>query len=146
MQTSETEKMAELWNERLRYELAHPPFHAVFKPEAVGVDPSSGAIRIRVPYQEHFSASGEKPFVHGGVVATLIDISAHAAVAVQTGRTSPTIDLRIDFLRPVPAADIYATARPLKIGRTVARVDVEITNAEGTVFAAGRGTFSTSAN
>ncbi len=123
-----------------------PPFHAVFNPEAVSVDPSTGAIRIRVQYQKQFSASIEKPFVHGGVVATLIDISAHAAVAVQTGRTSPTIDLRIDYLRPVPVVDMYAMARAIKIGRSVARVDVEISDVEGTLFAVGRGTFSTSGN
>lgn len=146
MQTSDIVQRTELWSERLRYELAHPPFHAVFNPEAVSVDPSTGAIRIRVPYQERFSASVEKPFVHGGVVATLIDISAHAAVAVQTGRTSPTIDLRIDYLRPVPALDIYAMARAIKVGRSVARVDVEISDVKGTLFAVGRGTFSTSGN
>ena len=30
----------------------------------------------------------------------LIDLAGHAAVAVKIGRMAPTIDLRIDYMRP----------------------------------------------
>ncbi|WP_459615186.1 PaaI family thioesterase [Bordetella sp. 2513F-2] len=129
---------------RLQHELAHPPFHAVLGPQAVAADAAQGVVVVRLPYQPAFGRAAGSDAVHGGVVAALIDLSAHAAVAVQTGRMAPTIDLRIDYLRPAPAADLYATARTLKVGRAVARVDVEIrAAADAPLLAAGRGTFST---
>lgn len=127
---------------RLRHELAHPPFHAVLRPEAVSADPDTGTVVIRLPYQPSFGRAASSGDVHGGVVAALIDLAGHAAVAVQIGRMAPTIDLRIDYLRPAPAQDLYATARTLKVGRAVARVDIEVRDADGKLAAAGRGAFS----
>src|SRR5690606_39931379 len=54
-----------------------------------------------------------------------------------------TVDLRIDYLRPVPGVDLYVTARTLKVGYSIARVDVEIRGAQTACLAVGRGTFST---
>ncbi|WP_157666609.1 PaaI family thioesterase [Bordetella genomosp. 13] len=127
---------------RLRHELAHPPFHAVLRPEAVSADAASGTVVIRLPYQPAFGRAAGSPGIHGGVIAALIDLAGHAAVAVQIGRMAPTIDLRIDYLRPAPPQDLTATARTLKVGRAVARVDIEIRDADGKLAAAGRGTFS----
>jgi uncharacterized protein (TIGR00369 family) len=127
---------------RLRHELAHPPFHAVLRPEAVSADPQAGVVVIRLPYQPAFGRAGDSPEVHGGVIAALIDLAGHAAVAVQIGRMAPTIDLRIDYLRPAPAADLLATARTLKLGRAVSRVDIEVRDPAGLLVAAGRGSFS----
>ncbi|GAA4343322.1 hypothetical protein GCM10023144_46110 [Pigmentiphaga soli] len=129
---------------RLRHELAHPPFHAVLGPEAVGVDADAGTVVIRLPYREAFRRAAGSADIHGGVIATLIDLAAHAAVAVQTGRMAPTIDLRIDYLRAAPGTDLLATARTLRVGRTIARADVEVTAAgDARPVAVGRGTFST---
>lgn len=127
---------------RLREELAHPPFHAVLQPQAVLADPETGTVVIRLPYQPLFGRAGNSPQVHGGVVAALIDLAGHAAVAVQIGRMAPTIDLRIDYLRPAAAQDLTATARTLKVGRAVSRVDIEIRDEDGKLTAVGRGTFS----
>jgi len=52
------------------------------------------------PYQPHLSRAPDEASYHGGVIATLIDLAGHAAVAVSIGRMAPTIDLRIDYLRP----------------------------------------------
>ena len=128
--------------ERLRHELDHPPFHAVLRPEPVSVDLDAGTVVIRLPYQPIFGRAAGSPEVHGGVIATLIDMAGHAAVAVQIQRMAPTIDLRIDFLRPAPAADLFATARTLKLGRAVSRVDIDICGADGKLVATGRGAFS----
>ncbi len=128
--------------ERLRHELQHPPFHAVLRPEPVSVDLDSGTVVIRLPYQAIFGRAQGSPEVHGGVVATLIDMAGHAAVAVQTQRMAPTIDLRIDYLRPAPAKDLLATARLIKLGRAVSRVDIDIHGEDGKLVAIGRGAFS----
>lgn len=128
---------------RLRHELAHPPFHSVLRPEAIDAS-LDGQVTILLPYQPVFGRAADSGNVHGGVLAALIDLSAHAAVAVQTGRMAPTVDLRIDYLLAAPAADLIARARTLRVGRNLARADVEIMAAAGgPVIAVGRGTFST---
>jgi uncharacterized protein (TIGR00369 family) len=129
--------------ERLQHELAHPPFHSVLRPQAIDAR-LDGRVEILLPYQPVFGRAEGSGNVHGGVIAALIDLSAHAAVAVQTGRMAPTVDLRIDYLRAAPAADLIARARTLQVGRNLARADVDITAASGgPVIAVGRGTFST---
>jgi uncharacterized protein (TIGR00369 family) len=128
---------------RLQHELSHPPFHAVLAPEPVSVDAEAGIVVVRVPFDPKLRRASDCNDIHGGVVAALIDIAAHAAVAVQIGRMSPTVDLRVDYLRPAPGVDLYATARTLRVGRAIARVDVEIRGKDTPVLAVGRGTFST---
>ncbi|MDX3908044.1 MAG: PaaI family thioesterase [Pigmentiphaga sp.] len=128
---------------RLRHELAHPPFHAVLRPQALEADPATGRVAVRLPYRPDFGRAAGSGHVHGGVIAALIDLTAHAAVAVQTQRMAPTIDLRIDYLRPAPAGDLIARGHTLQLGRTIARTDVEVVDAaDGRVVAVGRGTFS----
>lgn len=131
---------------RLRHELAHPPFHALLAPQAVSVDVQTNSVVIRLPFNERLRHSATTNHVHGGVIAALIDMAAHAAVAVQIGRVAPTIDLRIDYLRPAPGVDLYATARTIRVGRSIARADVEVCGEGTPPLAVGRGTFSTLAS
>lgn len=129
--------------EHLRHELEHPPFHALLKPQAVAADAASGQVIIRLPFSPTLLGAAGADFVHGGVIAMLIDMAAHAAVAIRIRRMAPTVDLRIDYLSPAAAADLTATARALRVGRVLARVDVEVTGPDGSLYAVGRGTFCT---
>ena len=129
---------------RLQHELEHPPFHAFLRPEAIAAD--AQCVEIRLPYRAEFRRDASTADVHGGVIAALIDLAAHATVAVQIGRMAPTIDLRIDFLRPAPGVDLIARARTLSVGQSVARADVEIyATGMAKPVAVGRGAFSTRA-
>ena len=129
--------------QRLRHELRHPPFHGFLRPEPVSVDEAAGVVVIRLPFRPEFRRADDVSDYHGGVIAALIDLAAHAAIAVQIGRMAPTVDLRIDYLRAAPGVDLTATSKVLRLGKTIGRADVEI-SAEGTsLLAVGRGTFST---
>jgi uncharacterized protein (TIGR00369 family) len=130
---------------RLGHEMSAPPFHDVLKPQPICVE-SDGAVKIRLPYRAEFARGRESPFYHGGVIASLADIAAHAAIAVRVERMVPTIDLRIDFLRAAPAGDLLATGRVLTLGRSVGRADVVIESFEGKIVAVARGAFSTLEN
>jgi uncharacterized protein (TIGR00369 family) len=127
---------------RLTHELADPPFHDVLCPQPVSID-ADGTVVVRLPFRPEFRRGRESSFYHGGVIASLVDIAAHAAIAVHVGRTAPTIDLRIDYLRAAPAGDLLATGKILVVGRSIGRADVEVRSAEGKVVAVGRGAFST---
>lgn len=127
---------------RLVHEMADPPFHDVLRPEPVGVD-ADGTVEVGLPFRPEFCRGRESPFYHGGAIASLVDIAAHAAIAVRVGRTVPTLDLRIDYLRAAPAEDLPATGRILIVGRSVGRADVEVRSADSKVVVVGRGGFST---
>lgn len=128
---------------RLREEMERPPFHRTLRPRAIEAAPDSGTVTIALDYRDEFARAPNERSFHGGVIATLIDLAGHAAVAVKIGRMAPTIDLRIDFLRPSDGEGLVARARLLKVGRTVARVDIDVTDTQGRLVAAGRGSFST---
>jgi uncharacterized protein (TIGR00369 family) len=128
---------------RLRAEMERPPYHAVLRPEPVAVDAQAGTVVIRLPYREEFRRAPDQPGYHGGVIAALIDLAGHAAVAVTVGRMVPTIDLRIDYLRAPAGGDLTARAKLLRAGRSIARADVEILDDNHNVVAVGRGTYST---
>jgi uncharacterized protein (TIGR00369 family) len=54
---------------------------------------------------------------------------------------APTIDLRIDYLAPA-RGDLVATGKLLRLGRSIGRSDVEITDSSGKLVAVGRAVFS----
>jgi uncharacterized protein (TIGR00369 family) len=127
----------------LREELKRPPFHEVLRPQALDADPSTGTVVIALDYRDEFARAPNENSFHGGVIATLIDLAGHAAVAVKIGKMAPTIDLRIDYLRASAGENLIARARLLKVGSMVARVDIDITDTQGRLIAVGRGSFST---
>lgn len=129
--------------DRLQFEMERCPYHEILKPEAFGVDPVRCSVTVRLPFRPEFRAAYDSQTFHGGVIAALIDIAGHAAIAVQTGRVSPTIDLRIDYLKPAAGDALLATGRILRLGKAVGRADIEVHDPAGALVAAGRGTFST---
>lgn len=129
--------------ERLQFELANPPYHAFLRPEAVAVDAEAGRVEIRLPFRPEFQRVPDRPEYHGGVIAGLIDLTAHAAIAVKIGHMAPTVDLRIDYLRGASGTDLLATGTVRRAGRTLAVVDVEVASSDGKLIALGRGLLST---
>jgi uncharacterized protein (TIGR00369 family) len=129
---------------RLRENMARPPFHQDFlHPEALSVDAATGTVTIRLPYRPEFRRFPEEGGYHGGVISALVDLAGFAAIYVHHLRIAPTIDLRVDYIRPAPGGDLFARSKMLRLGRSVARADVEVVDADGNLIAVGRGAYST---
>ena len=77
------------------------------------------------------------------MIAALLDTAADYAIAAQLGHGVPTIDMRVDFLKAVGREPLVATARVVKLGRSVAIADAEARNDQGELVAVGRVLFST---
>lgn len=120
-----------------------PPYHGFLRPRPERVDGASSTVEIILPFRPEFRRAPDVPGYHGGVIASLIDLAAHATVALRIGRMAPTVDLRIDFLRVAPDVDLKATARVVRAGKTLALADVEVTDCNAQLIAVGRGMFST---
>ena len=74
---------------------------------------------------EFRNASG---VLHGGVSATLADVAVGVAVTRHLGRprAATTVEMKINYLRPIADGRITARARLLRTGKTLctARVDI----------------------
>jgi uncharacterized protein (TIGR00369 family) len=127
----------------LRSSLAAPPFHQWLRPELRDVDSKSGRVTIALPLRAEFGRDPERREIHGGVIAALIDIAGHTAIAARLHHGVPTVDLRIDYLRMAAGNELLAIAEPVKLGRTLGTVDIRVTDDQGKLVAIGRGVFST---
>ena len=73
--------------------------------------------------------------VHGGVIATLADTVASCAVLsiAPVGVVTPTLEMKINFLRPATMASgtLTAEGRLISSGRTTALAEARISDAHG---------------
>lgn len=94
-----------------------------------------------LPFREEFRSSRAGQVAHGAVAYALCDTVGGAAVISLSQSVTPTIDMRIDYLRPV-TRDLEATADVRRLGGSVAVADVEVTDREGSI-ATARGAYKT---
>jgi len=85
--------------------------------------------------------------VHGGILAALADTTAAIAAytTVPKGTEIATVELKINYLEPVPGGRIKADARVLRTGRNFVVTECEILNENGSLAAKALLTFGASA-
>lgn len=123
--------------------IADCPFHRLLGVTVEALDPVAGSITLSLDTRPEFSRNGERAELHGGIIATLIDIAGDYAVALRLGRGVPTIALNVDYLRFARGTKAVATARLIKCGRSIAVATVEVADESGQTVAVGRGTYAT---
>jgi uncharacterized protein (TIGR00369 family) len=82
--------------------------------------------------------------VHGGILAALADTTAAIAAytVVPRGVELATLELKINYLEPVPGGRVKADARVLRSGRNFIVTECEIFNESGSLAAKALLTFS----
>ncbi|MDD2837877.1 MAG: PaaI family thioesterase [Sulfuricurvum sp.] len=79
-------------------------------------------------------------FVHGGVISTLMDNTGwYAAVSnLAEGHTSVTMEIKINYLKPVVGKSLRAIGNVVRQGRSTSFVKIELYDGENLVaFATG---------
>ena len=68
--------------------------------------------------------------VHGGIISSLADSAAAVVLLsnIETGKNTSTIELKINFLRPVKSNNLFADAKIIHKGSRIAVVDIDIKN------------------
>ncbi len=118
------------------------PFIATLGLEVLSVDYEASELSVRMPLLPAFERSfGTKQF-HGGPIAAFIDSIGDFAIGMMVGGGVPTINIRIDYLKPAVGDFLEATARVRRQGRTVAVVDIDVFDPSYALVAVGRGTYS----
>jgi uncharacterized protein (TIGR00369 family) len=100
------------------------PFHELVGIRLVRVHKDGVTIDCKLR-RELLNASG---VLHGGVTATLADAAVGIAITQRMGRAgaATTVEMKLNYLRPVSGRKITARARVLRMGSTlcVGRVDM----------------------
>ncbi|MEM8985101.1 MAG: PaaI family thioesterase [Pseudomonadota bacterium] len=117
------------------------PFIKALKIELVEVDPSNEALVMRMPMQDLVERGAGSKQMHGGAVASLIDTAGCFSLIMGRVSPVPTINFRVDYLRPVSKTDAIAHAFVRRAGKAVGVVDVDVKSEEGALLAVGRGSF-----
>jgi uncharacterized protein (TIGR00369 family) len=85
-----------------------------------------------------------QPFqaVHGGVFASIIDAAAFWAVygEIEDNVGMTSVDLKVNYLAPAREGRLIARGRRIKIGKTLALGEAEVTNEKNRMVAHGTST------
>ena len=88
---------------------------------------------------QHFNPMGT---LHGGVLCDIADTAMGFAFAstLAAGESFTTIELKINYLRPVREAQLRAEGHVVQRGRTVGYVECEVTDENGKLVAKSNST------
>jgi uncharacterized protein (TIGR00369 family) len=122
---------AEILARQLAGELPPPPIHHLTGLRLTNV--GDGTATFVLPATEWLASPGRR--LQGGVIAMLADFAMLAAAETKAaaGVAIAGLDLKANFLRPVPfgGGDLTARAEVIHSGRTIAVARAVVTNAEG---------------
>lgn len=117
------------------------PFHQWLGLKVLEV--ADGTIRIGATWREEWVVNPDRRYTHGGILATLIDLTADWALVSKTGRGVPTVDLRVDYHRAAMPGDLVAHGKVIKWGRQHSVSEAQVYDGEGVLLASGRGVYFT---
>jgi uncharacterized protein (TIGR00369 family) len=88
-----------------------------------------GRCVLRVPWRDELLGDTLRAAVHGGVTSMLVDTAGGAACFTMLDRDEDrisTVDLRVDYLRPGTAGDLWCTAEIVRMGNRVGVARMEV--------------------
>ena len=121
------------------------PFIGFLGLKVLSLDHATSTFSARMPLRPELERrAGTKQF-HGGPIASFIDTVGDFAIGMLAGGGVPTINLRIDYLRPSVGDYLDATAVVRRAGKSTAVIDIDVFGPDGKLCAVGRGTYSPTA-
>jgi uncharacterized protein (TIGR00369 family) len=129
--------------DELQRRLALSAFIASLNLTVVSTDPAKGEIVMRAEMRPEFERGRGTGQWHGGPIAAIIDTVGDYALVMLLGRPLPTVNFRVDYLRPAINTALLATATVRRSGRLVGVVDIDVANEAGQLVAVGRATYAT---
>jgi uncharacterized protein (TIGR00369 family) len=118
------------------------PFIGFLGIRATALDYDAGEICMSMPLRPELERRAGTGQFHGGPIASFIDIVGDFAIGMMVGGGVPTMNLRVDYLRPASGSALTGKAVVRRAGRTVAIVDIDVFDDQKRLVAVGRGTYS----
>lgn len=111
-----------------------PPIAKTLGVSVVQVSLGTAILEMKTDLSAHSNPMGT---IHGGVLCDIADMAigtAHATT-LKEDESFTSIDLRINFFRPLWNDTIRAHARPVHVGKTVSYYTCDITRSDGKLVA-----------
>lgn len=134
-------KMIDLAQAMIRGDAPQPPVGQLIGFDLVSVEPGIAVIAFRAT-ESHRNPMGT---LHGGIVCDIADAAMGMAYAsnLNDGESFTTLELKINFFKPIWNASLRATGRVVKQGRTVGMVECDVTDEKGNLVARATSTCMT---
>lgn len=125
--------------------VAGPPIAQLIGFRLLEVSPGQSVFELETDLQRHANPMGT---LHGGVLCDLADAAMGFAYAstLTEDESFTTLELKINFLRPIWQTRLRATGRVVQRGRTVGMTECDITDAQDRLVARASSTCMTLRN
>jgi uncharacterized protein (TIGR00369 family) len=137
-------KMLERIEAMVRGEAPPAPVARLVGFDVISVKPGEAVVELQTS-EKHANPMGT---VHGGILCDIADAAMGIAYAanLNEGESFTTLELKINFLKPVWNARLRATARVVKQGQTVGLVECDVNDEKGKLVARASSTCLTLKN
>ena len=136
---------APLTKEQLQERLSHSAFIDSLRLTVLAADPEQQQVVMRAEMRPEFERGRGTGQWHGGPIAAIVDTVGDYALVMLQGRPLPTVNFRVDYLRPAIDTALLITATVRRSGKLVGLVDIDVANEKGQLVAIGRATYATAA-
>jgi len=123
----------EMMRKTIAGELPPPPIATLIGFRMTAVEPGRSRFELDADARHH----NPMGTLHGGVLCDIADVAMGSAYAstLGEGESFTTLELKINFLRPVRAAHLVAEATIVQRGRTVGLAECSISDDQGRLIA-----------
>ena len=123
--------------------LDHSPFISFLGLKITEADAAKEQVTMVCEMRPEFERGKGTGQWHGGPIAAIIDTVGDYALVMALRRGLPTVNFRVDYLRPAIKTKLITTAKVRRAGKSVGVVDVDVFNEQKALVAVGRATYST---
>jgi uncharacterized protein (TIGR00369 family) len=122
----------------LRGEIPPPPVATLVGLELLAVEVGRTRFRLATG-QRHWNPMGT---LHGGILCDLADAAMGSAMAttLEAGQSYTTLELSINFLKPIRSGTLTAEGRVVKRGRRVGLTECDVVDEKGSLVARAKST------
>jgi uncharacterized protein (TIGR00369 family) len=126
-------RMIDMVRQRLLTEGVRPPVGELLGFDVTRIDPGRAEVRFEAAARHH----NPMGTVHGGILCDVADAAMGLAYAstLDSDESFTTLELKVNFLRPVRAGVLTATGRVVNGGRSVGLVACEVVDDRGRLVA-----------
>ncbi len=134
-------KMLELIQKMLRGEIPPPPVAALIGFQLTSAQPGEAIVEFEAT-ERHANPMGT---LHGGILCDIADAAMGIAYAstLDAEETFTTLELKINFLKPVWTEKLKAVGKVIKRGRTIGLVECDVLDERGQLVARASSTCMT---
>ena len=127
-------KILELTKAMINGEVPPAPVAKLIGFNIVAVKPGEAVFEMQATTAAHANPMGT---LHGGILCDIADAAMGVAYAsnLGEGESFTTLELKINFFKPIWNARLTATGRVVKQGRTVGMVECDVVDEQGSLVA-----------